>query len=190
MPRPDLADAVRPVARYCENPEQKTLEGGHRDTGIRAGATGHGDYIRREQWSKWILAYVDADHATGLNVKRSVSGGVIVLASAALYCFSRMQRITALSSTESKYMAVNEALKEVKFLRQVQASVHETEMELYCVNVMEDNEGAIESANSPISSHRTKHTDVRHHFIRHHGMDRRRISRSSTSEQKTNIQTS
>lgn len=31
-----------------------------------------------------------------------------------------------------------------------------------------DNESAIKIANKPVQHHRTKHTDIRHHFVRDH----------------------
>lgn len=42
------------------------------------------------------------------------------------------------------------------------------EVEEHYVNVMEDNAGAIKLSNNPISSYRTKHIDVRHHFLGRH----------------------
>ena len=35
-----------------------------------------------------------------------------------------------------------------------------------CITVREDNEGAISLANNPLSSARSRHIDVRHHFLR------------------------
>ena len=34
------------------------------------------------------------------------------------------------------------------------------------IEVLEDNEGAIALAENPLSSRRSKHIDVRHHFLR------------------------
>lgn len=49
-----------------------------------------------------ILVDVDADYLTGLKPRRSVSGGIIMPASLAVYLCSRMQRATAQSTTYSK----------------------------------------------------------------------------------------
>ena len=114
-----------------------------------------------------LLAYVDADYATDVDKRRSVSGGIVMLGGAAISWFSRMQKVSALSTSEAEYIALSEGVKEILFLQQVHSFMG-PRMDEYCINVFEDNEGALKMANNPISSHRTKHIDVRHHFIRQH----------------------
>lgn len=94
-------------------------------------------------------------------------GGVIILASAARFCFSRMQQVSALSTSESEYMALSDVVQGLHLLRQVQRLMR-PETEEYYGNVMEENKGAIKTANNPINSYRTNNMDVRHHFLRQH----------------------
>lgn len=53
------------------------------------------------------------------------------------------------------------------FLRELQKFI-KPEIEVYCVKVMEDNGGAMKSANNSMSNYKTKHITVRHHFQRKH----------------------
>ena len=74
------------------------------------------------------------------------------------------QRIVALSSCESEYVAFTDAFKEAKFLRQLYADMSgrtTTGVTLYA-----DNQGAIALAKNPVHHQRTKHIDIRYHFIR------------------------
>ena len=67
-----------------------------------------------------MSAYVEPDHATYPNIRRSVSGGAGVLGAGTISCFSRAQRVTASASSESEYVTIAEIVNETKFLRQVQ----------------------------------------------------------------------
>lgn len=165
MARPNIVDAVRSVARYCENSAQghgkvvvKILELLRETLGLGKAYDGKGG-------KTGIFAYFNTGHRTDLDAKRSVPGEVIMLAFAAFFCFSRTPRAVALSTTESEYTAMSKVVKEVICIRQVQAFM-KPGVKQYCVNVMYDNEGAIQIAHNSLSSHRTKHIDVRHIFSR------------------------
>ena len=79
--------------------------------------------------------------------------------------FSRTQRYVTLSTTESEYVALGDCIKETLFVRGVlEFLVPYTTFRP--VRVYEDNQGAIHLADNPMSSARTKHIDIRHHFAR------------------------
>jgi len=69
-----------------------------------------------------------------------------------------------LSSSETKFVALSEAAKEIKFIVQVLLSIG-IEVELPVV-VCVDNVGAIFMAENVSTSPRTKHVDVCYHFVR------------------------
>lgn len=96
-----------------------------------------------------LMAYADANY---LDSRCSVSGGVVTLGGAAVAWFSRMKRVTALSTTEVEYMTLEEVSKEIMFFRQVQGVMAPSLVEC-CVTVLEYNEGATKMADNPISSH-------------------------------------
>ena len=68
-------------------------------------------------------AYTDSDFGACLDTRHSVSGAVVMLAKGAANWHSRMQAVTASSTSEAEYVALSEAVKEVIFLRQVQEFV-------------------------------------------------------------------
>ena len=61
-------------------------------------------------------------------------------------------------------MAIADALKEFLFPRQVWHFVLPA-VGMPCIPVFEDNEGAVQLAQNPITNSNSKHIDVRHHFL-------------------------
>ncbi|CAL4153012.1 unnamed protein product, partial [Meganyctiphanes norvegica] len=77
---------------------------------------------------------------------------------------SSKQRSVATSSCEAEYIALTEAVKESKFLRQLLSDMTGCEKEsvlLYC-----DNQSAMKLAKNPVFHDRSKHIDIKYHFIR------------------------
>ena len=77
---------------------------------------------------------------------------------------SKLQSSVALSNAEAEYMALSAAAHEVIFLRQLLTSLGEhvkgpTPM-------YEDNERYEAMATNDITSAKTKHINIRHHFVR------------------------
>ena len=111
-----------------------------------------------------LSAWVDADHASCPDTRRSVSGGAVMLGGGAVSWFSRAQRIIATATSESEYVALAEVVNELRFLRQVKAFM--VPPIDYNIRVHENNEGAIKMAENRFSSRRTRHIDVKHHMVR------------------------
>lgn len=138
-----------------------------------------------------ILSYADGDHETGLDDRLFVSGGIITRGGDEILWFSRMQRVTALFTTEIEYVARAEVVKkEILFLQQVQQFMKPNTEEYYKVLEPEDNDGAIKMTNNPTSWHRTKHMDVKHHSMRQM-VHRRKINVAhiGTEEQRADLMT-
>ena len=165
MTRPDIACAVRAVARFCENPGpahrkavMKILQYllHTKEWGITYGGQGCGLCME---------AYTDSDFRACLDTRRSVSGAVLMLAKGAISWHSRMQEVTASGTSEAEHVALSEVVKEVLLLRQVQEFM-EPPIKVGAVNMFEDNEGAIKLTTKKHASRRTKHIDVKHHLVR------------------------
>ena len=81
----------------------------------------------------------------------------------AISWFSRMQKVTAVASSESEYVALAEVVNELRYLRQVEGfltpPIDDT------IVIREDNEGAIKMASNRFSSRRTRHVDVKRHIV-------------------------
>ena len=72
--------------------------------------------------------------------------------------------MTAAALSESEYVALAEAVNELRFLRQVKGYLTPPIDDNIVVG--EDNEGAINMATNRINSRRARHVDVQHHIVR------------------------
>ena len=62
---------------------------------------------------------------------------------------------------------MGDVVKDALFIKAVLQFMRPKQREMCIpVTVFEDNQGAIQLANNPRSSHNSKHIDVRHHFLR------------------------
>ena len=79
--------------------------------------------------------------------------------------FSRAKKCVTLTITEAEYVAMAETVKGVLFLQQVWCFMLPG-VETPCVPVFEDNEGAGQLAQNPVTNSNSKHIDARYHFLR------------------------
>jgi histone deacetylase 1/2 len=176
--RPELAMAVHQCARFCIDPKLlherainrigKYLQG-TKDKGI----------IYRPDLSKGLECYVDADFAGGWNKDEngdadtvlSRTGYVIMYAGCPIIWCSKLQTEIALSTVESEYMALSQALREVipmmvllHELKEVFPTIVSTP-KIHC-KVWEDNQGCLSLAKEGKFSPRTKHIAIKYHHFR------------------------
>lgn len=181
--RPDIANAVRAVARFSHEPKRthwraalKVLEylNETQELGLRFHKDG--DSVEGVEMSVFsdildvavddcLGVYVDADYANSAVDRRSVSGAAVIIAGSAVAWFSRTQKCVTLSTTEAEYVAMGDGVKEALFVRNVLSFVL-VRLKAPVIKVLEDNEGAIALAQNPLGSANSKHIDVRHHFLR------------------------
>jgi len=98
-----------------------------------------------------------------VNDRKSVSGNLFTLGSAAITWSSKKQSTTALSSSEAEYVAAASSTCQVLWLRKLLADLHQEQKgatKIFC-----DNLSAIAMAKNPVCHGRSKHIDIRHHFI-------------------------
>jgi hypothetical protein len=162
MSRPDISYAVGQVSRYCQNPNQHHWKAvtqifaylnGTMDYGIWLGGNRNG-----------LTGYTDADFAGDRNDYRSTSGGIFFFNGGPVSWFSKKQPCTALSTTESEYIAACEATKTIVWLSCLLedfTGVEQQKIPLYC-----DNQGAVRLAYNAEFHQRTKHVLVKYHYIR------------------------
>ena len=154
--RPDISNAVRSVARTAA-------------LGIVACINGTSVFGMKYQ--RGTLAnissevFADADYASKATDRRSVSGGAIMCGGACVCWFSRTQKCVTLSTSEAEYVALGDAVKEVLFLRQVWRFMLPGKG-MPCFPIFEDNQGAVQLSQNPVSNLNSKHIDVRRHFLR------------------------
>ena len=127
--------------------------------------------------------WVDADFAGNWRpadahidpmTSKSRSGWIVRFAGAPITWASKMQTITAMSTTEAEYIALSTSLREViplmgllKEAREHGLCVDGLPPRVHCT-VFEDNSGALELARLPKIRPRTKHINQAYHHFREH----------------------
>ena len=161
--RPDISNKVWELAMFNQNPSSA-----HNTAAL--------DVLRYLKHTRTIglkyspgsfsiRAYCDADYASNLDSRRSVSAYIFTLANAAICWSTRTQRRVAQSTTEAKYAAINHAAREAIWLRSLLI-----ELQLFPdvppINVQTDNKGALDLAKNPVFHSRTKHIAIESHWVR------------------------
>ena len=114
--------------------------------------------------SKPILeGYLDADWEGVLDGRKSTSGYSFTFAGGVVSWQSRLQKCVALSTTEVKYIAANEAGKEMLWLKRFLQELG-LKQDGYVVNC--DSQSAIDLSKNSMCHSRLKHIEVRYHWLR------------------------
>jgi hypothetical protein len=177
--RPDIAYAVHQCARFATNPKKEHAQAvklvgryllGTRDKGIIC--TPNDDSLS---------CYADAGFAGDWNAEiaetepstaRSRTGFIILYAGCPLLWSSKLQTEIALSTTESEYISLSTALREVIPLQRLIEELRLAGFDLpskpgkVLCKAFEDNSGAYEMARSPKLRPRTKHLNIKYHHFR------------------------
>ena len=161
--RPDIANAVGCVAKYCDNYDvshwtavKRILRYLQTTKDFRLEFSGE----KREK----LVCYADASWANDLDTRRSTTGYLFKLNGNIISWKSQRQSTVALSSTEAEYMGLSTAVQEAIWLKKLLK-----EFKIYpdeSVTIYQDNQGAIALAKNPVFHQRTKHIDIRYHFVR------------------------
>jgi len=111
-----------------------------------------------------LQGFTDADWARSPLDRKSISGGVFNLGSAAVFRYSSKQRSVALSSTETKYMATSQAACDSIWVQKILVGLSGQRMDptmIYC-----DNQSCIKLSENPSFYDRSKHIDILYHHHR------------------------
>ena len=79
--------------------------------------------------------------------------------------FSRTQKCVTLLTSEADYVALGDAVEELLFLRQVWRFMLSGKG-MPCFPIFEDNQGAVQLSQKPVSNSNLKHIDDHHHCLR------------------------
>ena len=116
--RPDIANAVRAVARYANQPREV-----HWRTAIciveYVFSTREIGITFQKGSGLELVGFTDADYASKAADRRSVSGGAIMCAGACVCWFLRTHTCVTFSTTEAEYVALADTIKKAMFLRYV-----------------------------------------------------------------------
>ena len=115
--------------------------------------------------TKWNLkVFCDSDWAGDPETRISVTGFIVYLQNVPVCWRSKAQRGVTLSSSEAEYVAISEAVKEIKFLYFLLRDLG-IQVDLPIV-VKTDNIGALFMSQNSSTGVRSRHVDTRYHFIR------------------------
>ena len=170
--------AVHQAARFCIDPKLSHERAIYRIGKYILGTKDKGIVIKPNK-DKGLECYVDADFAGGWNAADadeacsvySRTGYVITYAGCPIHWISKLQSEVALSTTESEYIALSQALRDVipmmTLLEEIDSifQVHKPTPKVHC-KVFEDNNGCISLATQQKFSPRTKHIAVKYHHFR------------------------
>ena len=118
--------------------------------------------IDSKNWN--LKVFADSDWAGDPETRISVTGFIVYLQNVPVCWRSKAQRGVTLSSSKAEYVAMSEAVKEIKFLYFLLRDIG-IEVELPIV-VKTDNIGALFMSQNSSTGVRTRHVDTRYHFIR------------------------
>ena len=110
-----------------------------------------------------LEGFSDTDWASDRDTRRSTTGYVFMINGGAVSWKSRLQPTMAASSVEAEYMAASFATREAMWLWKLMGDL---EIGVNKMRIWDDNQGAISLIRNDITSERSKHIDVMHHFVR------------------------
>ena len=110
-----------------------------------------------------LCGYSDSDFARDRDDRRSTTGYVFTLSSAAISWYSGKQKTVSVSTTNAEYLALGATVREGLFFQQL---YEEMGMKFKPIEIFEDNQAAIAIAKNPVHYSKQKHIDIQHHFLR------------------------
>jgi hypothetical protein len=185
--RPDIANAVGCVAKYCDSYDSSHVTAVKRILRYLNTTSKYGLMFTGNERSG-LTCYADASWANDLDTRRSTTGYLFKLNGNLVSWKSQRQSTVALSSSEAEYMSLAAATQEAIWLKRFVK-----ELKIYAddaVLIHQDNQGAIALAKNPVFHQRTKHIDLRYHFIRERVEDKDiNICYTPTSEMQADFLT-
>ena len=178
MVRPDSTFAVQQCARFCNDPSTNHEEAVKRICRYLLRTRDKGLTLKPIK-TKGLECYVDADWAGSWTLPsfldpvstRSHTGFVILYAGCPILWKSKIQSLTALSTTKAEYIALSATLREaigiINLLQDLKNNglpIIGTTPKIYC-RTFEDNKMCITLATNHQTRPHTKHFSIRlHHF--------------------------
>ncbi|GKE29166.1 hypothetical protein Tco_1444550 [Tanacetum coccineum] len=110
-----------------------------------------------------LTAYADADHAGCQDTRRSTSRSAQFLGDKLVSWSSKKQKSTAISTTETEYIAMSGCYAQILWMR---SQLSDYGFDFNKIPLYYDNRSAIALYCNNVQHSRSKHIDIRNHFIR------------------------
>jgi hypothetical protein len=164
--RPDITFAVGYLSRFMEKPTSEHLAAVKHLLRYIAGTLNLGVTYRRGYGALQLLGYSDADLAGDVNDRKSTTGMIYFLGQSPVSWQSQKQRVVAVSSCESEYIAAATTACQGVWLSRLLGELMNEEPR--APKLLVDNKSAISLTKNPVLHDRSKHIDIRYHLIRHY----------------------
>ena len=178
--RPDICMPTHQTSKFSNNPDASHFNAVKRIVKYLIGTKAKGLMLKPD-FSKGLDCFADADFAGPFDKTSSEdpenvlsrTGHVIKCMNCPMLWVSKMQSEIALSSTESEYIALSTALRDVIPIKGLIEEINRayklmsSTPTINCI-LFEDNNGALELATAPKIRPRPKHIAVKYHHFRSH----------------------
>ncbi|XP_042018958.1 putative late blight resistance protein homolog R1B-19 [Salvia splendens] len=161
--RPDIAYSISCLSRYMSNPGPPHWEALKWLLRYLKHTAHYGLHFSKYSDMTNLCGFVDSNYANDRDKRKSTTSYVFTLGGSCVSWKSQLQHIVVLSTTESEYIAITEAMKEALWLKGV---VSELRFLKQPIVVYSDSQSTIQVCKNLVFHDRTKHIDVRFHFIR------------------------
>ncbi|CAA7043512.1 unnamed protein product [Microthlaspi erraticum] len=160
---PDLAYTVHILSQFMQAPRQSQWEAALRVVRFLKGAPSQGILFRSNSAIS-LEAFSDADYASCLTTRRSLTGYVMLLGGSPISWQTIKHRVVSRSSCEAEYCSLADTVCEIKWVRKLLhffGLSQDRPIPLHC-----DNQSALQLAANPVFHKRTKHFEVDCHITR------------------------
>lgn len=162
--RPDIAAAVCILAQKVSCPSKEDLNEVKRVIKYLKGTINYKLPLKCEDKNQLLYGYSDADYGENRIDRKSNSGFIFKLNGAIISWSCKKQQLVSLSSTESEFIALCEAVKEASYIKNILFELNRIQSEP--IVLYEDNQSTIRMLKNEIISQRTKHIDIKYHFVK------------------------
>lgn len=157
LTRPNITFAVNTLAKFNASPAEKHWVAAKSILRYLKGSKSLGINFKRTDDCLSISCYSDSDWGGDPITRRSINGVLLEICNAPIIYRSKQQSIIATSTTESEFIAANQATKELNWLNSLL-----TELGMTTSNTIYlDNQAALRSIESSEYNQRTKHLDIK-----------------------------
>jgi hypothetical protein len=124
--RPDITFAVNLVSRYLEKPKKVHWNAVKRIFKYLKSTPNYG-LLYSSDMKIEVIGYSDADYAGDITTRRSTSGSTFIIGKGIVAWCSQRQKSVSLSTTESEYIALSQAVQELTWLMLLISDLLETQ---------------------------------------------------------------
>lgn len=162
--RPDISFAVNSLAQHAASPTREDWQAGKRVLRYLQGTKHYS--LRVNPNEEGFKIYADASHGSDPSSRKSTTGIVATFGGVPFFWASNKQKTVSLSTMESEYKALSQAVQETLWTRELFGEIgfdsHCKEPMLYVT----DSQSAKAHASSYIENFRTKHMEIIYHHVR------------------------